>query len=120
MPRPHIEIEVKHIQGKDWVSKVAYDELLEEFKTLNADVVDLRSNKGAMLSSELEEIRQVRQERLDMKAEIDRIALFIREHYKREIELGQHNNMKTIADVVMFYMGRERRAVNSLKWWKIW
>jgi uncharacterized protein YdcH (DUF465 family) len=110
MPRPHIEIESIQLGGRGWVSKIAYDELLGEFQALNRDVTELRKNSGSMLDSEVEEIARIRQEHLRMKDELDQIALFVREHYAKEISMGQHKNMPTIGDVVIYYLGRERMA----------
>lgn len=120
MPRPHIQVEIEYNQkGKAMVSKVAYDELLEEFKTLNADLVDLRHNKGALLTSEVQEMGRIRQEHLEMKQQLDYLTVFVRENYRREIDLGQHANMVSVVDVAAFYMGRERVASNR-KWWQLW
>jgi hypothetical protein len=108
MPRPHIEIQTMLHTGKEWVTKLAYDELLKEFQALNADVVQLRKDDNRLLDSEKAEMLQIRQERLEMKDQLDKLAMFIRDQYRVEIEMGQHGNMRTAVDVALFYMGRER------------
>jgi hypothetical protein len=110
MPRPHIEIQTMLHGGKEWVTKVAYDELLKEFQALNADVVQLRKDDNRLLDSEKAEMLQIRQERLEMKDQLDKLAMFIRDQYRTEIEMGQHGNMRTAVDAALFYMGRERLA----------
>jgi len=107
MPRPHIEIQTMLHSGKEWVTKLAYDELLKEFQALNNDVFELRRNTG-FLDSEIDEMKQIRQERLEMKDQLDKLAMFIRDQYRVEIEMGQHGNMRTAVDVALYYMGRER------------
>lgn len=92
---------------KEYVSLTAYRELEGQLQAASDEVRQLQ--KGRNLSdAEYEEIGRLRKEWLEMKAEADRIALFIRSNYQQEIELGQHAQMKTAADAALFYMGKER------------
>lgn len=46
---------------------------------------------------------------LELNEAMNRLAVFIRNNYAREIGRGEHANMKTAADVAIYYMSRERR-----------
>jgi hypothetical protein len=107
---PGIQLEI-HVCGdgdtpREYVTLTAYDELKRDLDAANQDIRDMRKNKR-MLKSELNEIATIRQERQYMKEREDKLALFLREHYKREISMGQHGGMDLV-DVVIKYLGRER------------
>jgi hypothetical protein len=103
-----VELDVLNHEGREWVSKIAYDELLGAKKALDADIAQLRKN-GALTDVEKAENKRNQDAVIEMKAWIDEIAVFIRTHYAKEIELGQHAAFKSLADAVKFYMGRERQ-----------
>lgn len=107
----NIELKVERFDAGDgereYVTLRAYEDLLGEMGALRRDVIDLRSNQGALLKSEVDEIATVRAQHRNMMDEQNDIALFLREHYKDDIALGQHNGM-TLVQVVTKYLGRER------------
>lgn len=99
-------------KDREWISFIAYKNLLEQAHGVNREIDSLR--KGKTLSvEELEEITRIRREHQEMKDELGKLAIFIREQYKREIELGQHANIRTAVDAACMYMGRERMATNG-------
>lgn len=91
---------------RDYVTLRAYESLEGDYTALKKDVTELRSNR-ALLTSEVEEIAKIRAEHRAMMDRENELALFLREHYKDEIALGQHGGM-TLVQVVQRYLGRER------------
>lgn len=91
---------------REYVTLRAYEELIGELGALRKDVKELRSNR-ALLTSEVEEIARIRAEHISMSEQQNELALFLREHYKDEIGLGQHGGM-TLVQVLVKYLGRER------------
>ncbi len=110
-----IELDVREFGGREWVSLVAYEELKNRLVELDRDITQLRKN-GHITDTEKEENRRVMQSFLDQKTELDNIAQFIRLHYQKEINLGQHAAFRTLADCVAFYLGKER--LYAKPWWK--
>ena len=53
---------------------------------------------------------------LEMKPELDAIALYLREHYATEIQLGYHANRK-LSEIVCGYLGRERHLTALSETW---
>lgn len=104
---PNMTLIVKHIDGEEFVSKLAYDTLLGEYQATKRDADEMRKN-GAMIDPQKEDLTRLRNEHVGMKHELDELALFVREHYEQEIAMGQHANMKGMVDVVKFYLGKER------------
>lgn len=102
-----IDLEVKFFDGRDWVSLVAYNELKIRLVEADKDIRELRSN-NALTDVQVEENKKIHQENIDYKNTMDKIALFLREHYQKEINLGQHAGFKDLADCVVFYLGKER------------
>ena len=110
----HVELRTRSLPSLDdpneyvdYVTLTAYNELKKDLDAANHDIRQLRKN-GAVLDSQVAEISTLRREHIDMKDQIDSIAIFLRDQYREEISMGQHNRMKNIADVVLYYMGRER------------
>jgi hypothetical protein len=103
---PKVELQIETFVDRQYVSYRAYEELETELEGLRKDVKELRGNK-ALLDSEVEEIARLRVEHLQMQDDINKLALFLRDHYKNEIALGQHLGV-SLVDVVSRYLGRER------------
>ena len=114
MPGIHgMELEKIWQDDKQWVTLLAYEELKRDLDAANQDIRELRRGKK-LLKSEIEEITRIRQERTDMKEREDKLALFLREHYSREISLGQHTGLDLV-DVVIRYLGRERMHTQTIE-----
>jgi hypothetical protein len=111
-PGGRIELNVREFEGREWVSFAAYEELQGQLNVLNEDLKQLRKN-GAVLDSELAENRRINQDNITMKKDADKIAIFIRENYAREVSLGQHTAFGSLADCVIYYMGRERNTLGK-------
>ena len=110
----HVELRTRSLPSLDdpteyvdYVTLAAYDQLKQDLDAANKDIRQLRKNK-TLLDSEIDEIARIRREHIDMKDQIDTIAIFLRDQYREEIALGQHGRMKNVADVALYYMGRER------------
>lgn len=50
---------------------------------------------------------------LELNEAMNRLAVFIRNNYAQEIARGEHTNMKTAADVAIYYMGKERAVFSK-------
>lgn len=107
-----IDLEIKNIDGRDWVSLLAYQELETAKKGLDEDIAQLRKN-GAVTDVQAGENKRIHEANIDMKNVIDKIAIFLREQYADEIAMGQHNAFGSIADAVIFYLGKERMAAKA-------
>lgn len=105
---------VRSIDNEEWVSKLAYDDLKKEFDDLRREETILRRN-GSLSEEEKEEMVKIRREHGELNVEAGRMATFLQTHYKREIDLGQHGAFKSLADAVMFYLGRERMMTQEGK-----
>lgn len=107
----NIELDIERLEGsdgttRDYVTRRAYESLEGDYMALKRDVTELRANR-ALLNSEVEEIATIRAQHRAMMDRENELALFLREHYKAEIALGQHLGL-TLVQVVQRYLGRER------------
>lgn len=93
------------VQGRQWVSKVAYDDVRGEYDALLPKYNQVRDN-GALLDVEKEEIKTARQNYLTIKGEMDELTLYIRKHFAQEIELGLHNQFKNAVEAACLYLGK--------------
>lgn len=115
---PNIELDVQRFTDpegheREWVTLTAYGELTKELQALRADNQQLRKGRS-LLDSEVEEIKKIREENEQRRDELNEITVFVREQYAREIALGRHNNMRSIGDVVIHYLGIERSRMSVM------
>ncbi len=73
----NLKIEVKEMNGKEYVTKLAYDELKGEAVFLLNEHTQLKRN-GAISDDEVNEIKRIRQEHLQMKSDQDAITVYLR------------------------------------------
>jgi hypothetical protein len=102
-----MEPKIHAFEDKQYVSLAAYKELNEDRDWAVKEMDEMRRN-GNMTDAEIEDITRIRAEHTLMNDRINELTVFMRDHYQREIALGQHANMKDSIDAAMFYMGRER------------
>jgi hypothetical protein len=104
------ELKTEFFNNTEWVTRLAYDELLEKFNVTAAELRERVKNK-ALSDAEVADYKTTNAQNITYKEEWDKIALFLREHYKKEIDLGQHKAFgNSLADVVVYYLGKERMA----------
>ena len=92
-------------QGRQWVSKVAYDDVRGEYDALLPKYNQARDN-GALLDIEKGEIKTARANYIMIKGEMDMLTLYIRQHFAQEIGLGLHNQFKNAVEAACFYLGK--------------
>lgn len=73
-------------------------------------IADTKSGFTAQLAA----MTQTQEAYYDIKPEVDEIAMFLRERYKSEINLGYHANRK-LGAIVTGYLAVERKQTESQK-----
>ena len=107
---PNIQLEITEIGGKEYVTKMAYDELKGQLDAYAKDNREMTKNHH-LTDSQMEENKTIYQQNIQYKADVDKIALFLREFYAEEISMGQHNAFgDDWTKAVIYYLGRERQA----------
>jgi hypothetical protein len=57
----------------------------------------------------------VREDYVRIKAAEERLAVYLRTHYKEEIEHGHHHGFPTAQDAAIYYMGVERELSRAAR-----
>jgi hypothetical protein len=95
---------------------------LDAYSVTLAEQIEKWDKLHADLGRESSILTQLRNERKDLSdAKTGRLALllYIRQHYQREIQRGEHSN-KEWWQVITGYLDRERGIVKQETWWKRW